>query len=311
MTGGAGYIGAHVVRALQAAGDDVVVVDDLSTGFRDRVDVPFVRLDLADAGAPDALAAVFAEYAVDTVVHLAALKDVGESVAEPERYYRVNVLGVVHVLDAMRRAGVPDLVFSSSAAVYGEVDRDGVDEQQPCAPINPYGRTKLVGEWAIEDATRAWGLRAVRLRYFNVAGAGDVTLRDRIAANLIPIVVEQVRRGAAPRIFGGDHPTADGTCVRDYVHVEDLAEAHVAAVGALRSGRTAGAAVNIGTGSGASVRDVVDVVGAVTGRPVRPVVDAPRAGDPAAMVADPGLAHRLMGWRARRDLIDIVRSAVD
>lgn len=310
VTGGAGYIGAHVVRALQAAGDEVVVVDDLSTGFRERVEVPLVELDLAGATAADVLEQVLRDHDVDTVVHLAALKDVGESVAEPERYYRVNVLSLVTVLEAMRRAAVERLVFSSSAAVYGAVDSDAVDEQQACVPINPYGRTKLVGEWAIQDATRAWGLRAARLRYFNVAGADHPALRDRVAANLIPIVVERVRRGQAPAIYGGGHPTPDGSCVRDYVHVQDLAEAHVAACAALRCGRVTADAVNIGTGTGASVRQVVDVVNAVTDARVAPVVVAPRAGDPAAMVADPGLAERLLAWRARRDLTEIVRSAV-
>lgn len=309
VTGGAGYIGAHVVRALLANGDRVVVVDDLSTGFADRVDVPLVPLDLAGAGASEALASVLEEERVDSVVHLAALKDVGESVADPERYYRVNVLGVVHVLEAMRRAGVRDLVFSSSAAVYGNVDSESVDEDAPCRPINPYGRSKLVGEWAIEDATRAWGLRALRLRYFNVAGAGGRHLQDRVAANLIPIVLDRVRRGEPAQVFGADHPTADGTCVRDYVHVEDLADAHVAAVHALRSDRTGDDALNIGTGRGASVREVIDVVGAVTGTTAEARVVDRRVGDPAAMVANPERAHRLIGWRARRDLREIVRSA--
>lgn len=310
VTGGAGYIGAHVVRALQAVGDQVVVVDDLSTGFRERVEVPLVELDLAGVEAVDVLERALRDHAVDTVVHLAALKDVGESVADPERYYRVNVLGVVTVLEAMRRAGVDRLVFSSSAAVYGAVDSGAVDERQACTPINPYGRTKLVGEWAIEDATRAWGLRAARLRYFNVAGADRPALRDRVATNLIPIVIERVRRGQAPAIYGGAHPTPDGTCVRDYVHVQDLAEAHVAACAALRCGRVTAAAVNIGTGAGASVRQVVDVVNTVTDARVAPTVVEPRVGDPAAMVADPALADRLLGWRARRDLTEIVRSAV-
>lgn len=310
VTGGAGYIGSHVVRLLEERGESVVVVDDFSSGLRARIKSDVVELDLAAADATSALVDVMTEHDVSAVIHLAALKDVAESVAEPERYYGVNVGGLGHLLAAMRRVGVGRIVFSSSAAVYGAVQDVVVTERTPCSPINPYGQTKLIGEWMLDAARDAWGLRAISLRYFNVAGAGWDDLADTAAKNLIPIVVDQVRRGELPVVYGDDHDTPDGTCVRDYIHVADLARAHLAAVDTLRDATDFAGPVNIGTGTGASVREVVAEVSQVLGRSSALRIADARAGDPAAVVADPSVAADHLGWRARHDLSAIVRSAL-
>jgi UDP-glucose 4-epimerase len=309
VTGGAGYIGSHVVRLLEERGESVIVVDDFSSGLRSRVGGVVVELDLAAADATSRLIEVMQAHDVSVVIHLAALKDVAESVAEPERYYRVNVAGLGHLLEAMRTVVVDRLVFSSSAAVYGVVQDALVTERTPCSPINPYGQTKLIGEWMIGAAHDAWGLRAISLRYFNVAGAGWDDLTDTAAKNLIPIVVDRVRRGEPTVVFGDDHGTPDGTCIRDYVHVADLARAHLAAVDTLRSDTGFAGPVNIGTGNGASVREVVAQVSNALGRPTTLRVDEARAGDPAAVVADPSVAAEHLGWQARHGLDAIVRSA--
>lgn len=310
VTGGAGYIGSHVVRLLEERGESVVVVDDFSSGLRSRIESDVLELDLAAADATSALVDVMTEHDVSAVIHLAALKDVAESVAEPERYYSVNVGGLGHLLEAMRSVGVDRIVFSSSAAVYGAVQGVVVTEQTPCSPINPYGQTKLIGEWMLDAARDAWGLRAISLRYFNVAGAGWDDLADTAAKNLIPIVVDRVRRGELPLVYGDDHDTPDGTCVRDYIHVADLARAHLAAVDTLRDATDFAGPVNIGTGTGASVREVVAEVSHALGRSsALRIVDA-RAGDPAAVVADPSVAADQLGWRARHGLGAIVRSAL-
>lgn len=309
VTGGAGYIGSHVCRLLQDRGERVVVVDDLSSGVASRTRARLEVLDLAAPDATERLIDIIRLNGVTRAIHLAALKDVGESMHDPERYYRVNLVGLGNLLEALRATEVHDLVFSSSAAVYGDAHQFVVDEHTPCAPANPYGETKLVGEWMLAAAGRAWGLRAVSLRYFNVAGAGWPDLRDTVAKNLIPIVIDRVRRGAHPLVFGADHDTEDGTCVRDYVHVLDLAEAHLSALDALGTGRLDVGTVNIGTGSGASVLEVIDAVRRVSELPVVPEIAAARAGDPSAVVADATLAAERLGWTARFGLDDIVRSA--
>ena len=312
VTGGAGYIGAHVVHALAARGEDVLVVDDLSTGVVGRVrDVPLVRLDLAAAGAASALAGAVAGMEVDAVIHLAAKKRVDESIVDPIRYFDQNIGGLVAVLEAVRAIGCRDLVFSSSAAVYGPSQDDVVEEGAPTRPMNPYGQTKLAGEWLAAAAAAATGaLRACSLRYFNVAGAGSPALADVAAANLVPLVVDALRRGDRPRVFGTDHPTPDGTCLRDYVHVVDLAEAHLAALDGLRR-NAASSVYNVGTGVGSSVREVVDAVAARLGAD-RGTEDLPRrAGDPSAVVADASRIAAELGWRARLGLEEIVDSAVD
>ncbi|MGG7510435.1 UDP-glucose 4-epimerase GalE [Plantibacter sp. YIM 135249] len=310
VTGGAGYIGSHVVRLLEERGERVVIVDDLSTGIASRVpSTPLVRLDLASAEAHDTLVQVCHDWSVDAVLHFAAQKHVGDSVADPTGYMRHNVGGLVNVLSAMESRGVDRLVFSSSAAVYGMPDGDGIREDVPCAPINPYGQTKLIGEWMTKNAHQAWGLRVANLRYFNVAGAGDPDLVDIVAQNLIPIVIDAVLEGRSPLVFGAEHGTSDGTCIRDYIHVADLAAAHLAALDFLNLGEASATDFNIGTGSGASVFEVVDLVAAISGRPVTPKVTAARDGDPASVVADASFARGVLGWEAAHTLEDIVRSA--
>ena len=310
ITGGAGYIGAHVVDLLRRRGERVLVADDLVTGIAERIaDAPLLRLDLAGTGAVDALAAAMRDHRVDAVVHFAARKQVGESVAEPARYYRDNLGGLANLLLAMERAEVERLVFSSSAAVYGEPDENPVRETTPQRPINPYGETKLYGEHLIRAAERAGRVRAVSLRYFNVAGAARPELSDRVALNVIPMVIEKIVADEPPRIFGDDYPTPDGTCIRDYVHVLDLAEAHLVALDALADGRALSPVYNIGTGRGSSVAEVIASVGRACGRPLAPAVHPRRPGDPAAIVADASRARDELGWRARFGLDDMTRSS--
>jgi UDP-glucose 4-epimerase len=314
VTGGAGYIGAHVVDLLVEAEVPVVVVDDLSTGRAERlpVDVPLIEVDLAAPSATTALANVMRTYEVGAVVHLAGRKQVAESVERPAWYYRQNVDGLLALHDAMASVAVRRLVFSSSAAVYGDVSSrpDGrVCEDDLAAPMSPYGQTKLAGEWLNRAAYDAWGLCAVNLRYFNVAGAARPELADRGAANLIPMVFGCLTRGEDPRIFGADYPTPDGTCVRDFVDVRDLAAAHVAALRHVGGESQHGDVFNVGTGRGASVAEVVEAVARVTGVPAEPVVVGRRAGDPASVVADVTRIRTRLGWAAERSLEDMVRSA--
>ena len=306
VSGGAGYIGAHVVRSLQAAGADAVVVDDLSTGDIRRVrGVPFVEADIADWRL---VADTLRQHRVTGVVHLAADKQVEESMREPLTYYRRNVVNLMQLLTAMAHAGVGKLVFSSSAAVYGMVESAQVGEDHPTRPINPYGETKLVGEWLIRDQARATGLRFAALRYFNVAGAASPELADSGRTNLIPMVFDALDRGDQPVIFGGQHPTPDGTCVRDFIHVQDLADAHVAAIDALDQ-PGASHVFNVGCGRGYSVREVIEMVAEVSGLSIEPRLGAARPGDPAMVVADTTHISTTLGWRPRHDLREMVRSA--
>lgn len=310
VTGGAGYVGSHIVRRLRDERRDVVVVDDLSAGHRSAVgEAELVVGDFAD---PAILARLLPD--VEFVVHMAAHCLVGESVEEPGRYYDNNVTRTLALLEASRRHGVRGLVFSSSAAVYGEPHETPIPEEHPKRPTNPYGETKLVGERALAWYHRAHGLRSVALRYFNAAGAHpDGTLGERHdpETHLVPILIRAaVAGGPAPTIFGTDYPTSDGTCVRDYVHVVDLAAAHVAAVDAMAAGRIGHDAFNLGNGAGFSVRQVVDVVRRVTGSRLE-VIDGPRrAGDPATLVASSDRAMQHLGWRPQHaDLESIVRTA--
>ncbi|MEU6116688.1 UDP-glucose 4-epimerase GalE [Streptomyces sp. NPDC047117] len=310
ITGGTGYIGAHVARAMVAAGEQVVVLDDVSSGYPARLPagVPLVRASVQDR---DVVDATLAEHGVTGVIHLAAKKQVGESVEQPLTYYRENVHGLTVLLEAVAAAGVRRFVLSSSAAVYGMPDVDLVTEDTPCTPMNPYGETKLAGEWLVRAAGRAHGIATACLRYFNVAGAAAPELADVGVFNIIPMMFEKVTAGEPPRIFGDDYDTPDGTCVRDYIHVEDLAEAHLAAARRLTDlDSPKDLTLNVGTGQGVSVREMADLVLGVSGRhDLTPVVEARRAGDPARVVASCERATRELGWRARHGIDAMVGSA--
>jgi len=308
LTGGAGYIGAHILRALHDQGHDVVVLDDLSTGLRRKVSegVPFVQASILDTGS---VTRALADHQVDGVIHLAAKKSVGESVEQPHMYFEQNVQGTMALLEAIKAADVHHMVLSSSAAVYGSPDADAVTEDTPTMPINPYGQTKLAQEWLVRDLSESgYDLSWVALRYFNVAGAGADDLGDTGVFNLIPMVLRALDYGQAPQVFGDTYPTPDGTCIRDYIHVQDLAEAHVAAVTqAERGGRTD--IYNVGRGMGFSVLDVLDAVRSAMGSDFAHEISAPRAGDPASLVAEVNRIHSELGWQAQRDLADMVTSA--
>ncbi|MCM3661106.1 UDP-glucose 4-epimerase GalE [Georgenia satyanarayanai] len=310
VTGGAGYIGAHVVRLLLERGEDVVVVDDLSTGQEDRVgEATLVELDVAAGDAQQRLELVMREREVDGVIHFAARKQVGESVQRPAWYYQQNVTGLANVLAAMEAVGADRLIFSSSAAVYGMPDVEVVTEDTTPQPINPYGETKLVGEWLIADAQRAWGLRSASLRYFNVAGAGWTDLGDPAVLNLVPMVLDRLARGQRPTIFGDDYPTPDGTCVRDYIHVLDLAHAHLAALDHLGHEGERASVLNVGTGHGASVAEVIAEIGRASGLDVTTDVAPRRAGDPPRLVASADRIGEVLGWTAQQGLPEIIASA--
>jgi UDP-glucose 4-epimerase len=309
VTGGAGYIGAHVVRALHEAGEEAVVLDDLSTGAADRVGTAeLVVGSILD----DALVRrTLREHSVAGIVHIAAKKQVGESVERPLYYYEQNVVGTVRLLQAAVAEGVSSFVFSSSASTYGLPDADIVDEDAPVAPISPYGESKVAGEWAARAVADTGALRAVSMRYFNVAGAASPELGDPGVFNLIPLAFQALTSGAAPKIYGDDWPTPDGTCIRDYVHVDDIATAHVAAAQQLaaRGELPAYRVFNIGRGVGSSVREVLDVVRDVTGIDAEPVVVERRPGDPARCAAGVDRIRNELGWQARYDLRDMVASA--
>jgi UDP-glucose 4-epimerase len=311
VTGGAGYIGSHVVAAMRAAGEPVIALDDLSSGDAARLDgVPLVEGSTLDGAL---LARTLREHAVRGVVHLAAKKQVEESVRRPLLYYRENVEGLRVLLEAVTDAGVPSFVFSSSAAVYGAPDVDVVREDTPCAPVNPYGRTKLIGEQMLAEVGTATGLQHISLRYFNVAGAANPVLADRGASNLVPMVFQQLSNRRAPRIFGDDYDTPDGTCIRDFVHVEDIASAHVAAARALADGGMPALIANVGGGLGTSVREMVAVIREVSGTAgeawAEPVVEPRRPGDPARVVASADRIRDVLGWQARYDVREMVASA--
>lgn len=311
LTGGAGYIGSHIVQALQADGQQVCVVDDLSTGLAQRVPEG-VPLHVANVLDTDALTAIMDAEKVSGVIHLAAKKAAGESVDLPLLYHRENTVGTLSVLQAMAAAGVTRIVYSSSAAVYGEpVDEHPLTEASPTHPANPYGSSKLIGEMMLADSTQALGLSWAALRYFNVAGCGAADLSDTSANNLIPLLLRAQAAGQPAKIFGDDYPTPDGTCIRDYIHVVDLAEAHVAACRLLQdSPEPQRLVVNIGTGRGSSVREVIDSVGRALGQPLPAEVAPRRAGDPSIVQADPARAREVLGWSSRLELDDMTASAV-
>jgi UDP-glucose 4-epimerase len=312
VIGGAGYIGSHVVRLLLEKGEKVVVVDDLSTGFRSRTEgADLVELDVTSKDAVDRLAFHLTSSGADSVIHFAAHKQVGESVANPEMYWHDNVAGLANVLAACAKAEVRDVVFSSSAAVYGMPDVFSVTEDLEPRPINPYGATKYVGEWMLADAERAHDMRTVALRYFNVAGAGWPELADTLVMNLVPIILDALDRGDVPTVFGDDYDTPDGTCIRDYVHVLDLAEAHVAALDYLRGDDRPHHVFNVGTGTGSSVLEVIDAIAKVKGIEIEPRIGERRPGDPARLICSTDRIRETLSWKSEKSLEDIVRSAVE
>ncbi len=310
MTGGAGYIGAHVVRALEASGHVAIALDDLTAGLSERLgQTELVSFDLASPGAKDQLIETFRTKNIEAVIHLAARKAVGESVLRPEFYYQQNLNSVINLLEAMHEANVLKLVFSSSAAVYGSPELSLVPEDYNCKPINPYGETKLIGEWMISNAQRAWGLRAVALRYFNVAGAGFDDLGDTSVANLIPIALKAIREDKPIEVFGSDWPTKDGSCIRDYIHVADLADAHIRALEYLNEENREHLVFNVGSGQGSSVLEVIQALRDVIQKDFKVNLVARRAGDPAELAADVSRINSTLNWQAKHDLLSIVESA--
>ncbi|HPW18025.1 MAG TPA: UDP-glucose 4-epimerase GalE [Candidatus Aminicenantes bacterium] len=307
VAGGAGYIGSHAVKELVREGFDVLVLDNLSSGRRELVgDAPFVRADLLDR---EALRRVFRERRIGAVLHFASFIQVGESVADPRKYYAHNLTTSLNLFDAMLEAGTPALIFSSTAAVYGEPDEAPITESHPARPANPYGRAKLMVETILRDYERAHGLRAVSLRYFNAAGAAlDGTAGEchEPETHLVPnILLSLLGRKPRLRVFGGDFPTPDGTAVRDYIHVTDLARAHVLALRRLLDGGP-GDVVNLGTEKGHSVLEVVGAVERVTGRPVPYDIAARRPGDVAVLLASKAKAERVLGWTARLSSLETI-----
>jgi UDP-glucose 4-epimerase len=311
VIGGAGYIGAHMSKELLRAGYDVLILDDLSRGHRDLLaGGTFYEGDLGDSAL---LKTIFSAHKVDAVMHFAAYSLVGESVEKPLAYYRNNVARTVELLDAMVQNGVKHFIFSSTAAVYGEPVKVPIDEDHARQPTNPYGTSKLTVEHMLADCQRAYGLRYVSLRYFNAAGAdasGEIGERHEPESHLIPLVL-QVATGQREsiKIFGTDYPTPDGTCLRDYVHVSDLAQAHLLALRHLLAGGES-AVYNLGNSKGYSVREVIETARRITSRPIPAVTAARRPGDPARLIADSAKIRRELGWKPRyEDLTSIIETA--
>jgi UDP-glucose-4-epimerase GalE len=312
VLGGAGYIGSHAAHALRRSGYEVVLYDNLSTGFR-RLAQGFelVEGDIADEAR---LRPVLAR--VDAVMHFAAHAYVGESVENPRKYFQNNVLAALSLLNSALDAGIRRFVFSSSCAVYGIPGQIPITERTPREPVNPYGASKLFFENALEAYGRAYGLRSVSLRYFNAAGAagsknesGEIGEMHDPETHLIPLALAaSTANGPELQVYGSDYPTPDGTCVRDYIHVNDLADAHVRAMQYLEKGGDS-LAINLGTGRGHSVLEVIQAAEKATGRPVRRTIGPRRPGDPPVLVADPAKAQKVLGWTAKRNLADIVSSA--
>lgn len=311
VVGGAGYIGAHTVQALRERGHKVFVYDNLSTGNLEAVpeDVHFFEGDIRDG---DFLRHIFAEYLIDAVVHFAACSLVGESMQDPAKYYNNNVVGTLSLLNAMKGAGVEYLLFSSTAAVYGEPTSLPITETALCQPTNVYGRTKLAIEWSLADYAQAYNLKYTALRYFNAAGASlDASIGEAhpVETHLIPLIFQAVIKHKALQVFGDDYPTPDGTCIRDYIHVLDLATAHVLALEKMVQTQQS-AVYNLGTETGFSVLEIIKMVEQVTGLVVPYTISPRRAGDPARLVASVNKAKQQLGWQLQySDLQQIISSA--
>jgi len=308
VTGGAGYIGSHVVRHLQKAGLGVVVLDDLSTGRREFIPegVSFVEGSLLNQ---ELVESALTHHGVSGVIHIAGFKFAGLSVDDPLHTYEQNVTAMLVLLRAMSNAGVSNIVFSSSSSVYGNAASGLVEESHPFNPTSPYGQSKAIGEWMLHNQAVATGLVHTSLRYFNVVGSGSDDLPDVSPYNLLSMVFAAVERGEAPVIFGSDYDTPDGTCVRDYIHVADLAQAHVSAALRMERGEPVEAAYNLGSGSGTSVSHMMDAILQEVGSDLVPVVGARRAGDPARVVASHELAARDLGWAMTHTLEQMIESA--
>jgi UDP-glucose 4-epimerase len=310
VTGGAGYIGSHMGKALLRHGAEVVSFDNLSNGHRSAASGVFVKGDITN---DRELADVFSRFEFHAVMHFASLIQVGESVQQPSNYYRTNLIGTLNLLEAMRAAGVRRFIFSSSAAIFGEPQYTPIDEAHPTRPINPYGFSKWAVERALADFDRAYRLRSVSLRYFNAAGAdaeGDLGERHEPETHLIPIVLQTASgRRSSVTIFGSDYPTPDGTCIRDYIHVDDLCGAHLLALERLMR-EDASSAYNLGNSQGFSVRQIIATAEQVIGKQIPTVIGPRRAGDPAVLVADSKKAMAELGWRPKyQDLATIIRHA--
>lgn len=312
VVGGAGYIGSHIVKELLEQNRKVVVLDHFSTGNRKAVD-PRAILVEGDLSDRKVLKEIFQTYPIEAVMHFAAYSLVGESVTEPYKYYINNVGKTLILLEEMKRAGVNYFVFSSTAAVYGIPNTDMITEEEETKPINPYGRSKLMVETILEDAFHAYGLRYVILRYFNAAGAyktGEIGESHNPETHLIPIVLEHLLGNRdSIFIFGTDYPTPDGTCIRDYIHVSDLATAHILAVDALLNENVDRRIYNLGNGAGYSVKEIIQMCEEVTGKKADVIEGERRAGDPAKLIASSHKIQKELGWEAKRDLKEIISSA--
>ena len=313
VAGGAGYIGSHMVKQLAAAGNDVITLDNLSFGHADAVKYgEFIEGDLGDNSVLDD---IFESGSIDAVMHFAGFIQVGESVTRPSMYYHNNVVNTLALLDAMLRHEVKNFIFSSTAAIFGEPDYTPIDEKHSRQPINPYGHSKLMIEQILDDYDKAYGLRATCLRYFNAAGAdpdGELGERHNPETHLIPLILQAASgRRKDIKIFGNDYPTDDGTCVRDYIHINDLCEAHSLALQRMVE-KDQSARYNLGNGKGFSVKEVIDVAKQVSGKNFKVTMEPRRAGDPAVLVADATLARQELNWQPKfADLKDIVKTAWD
>lgn len=311
VTGGAGYIGSHTVKLLRKRGYEVVIIDNLSRGHKEALPegVPFEKVDLLDY---EGLYSSIKKYPIEALIHFAAFAYVGESVENPAMYYRNNVVGSYNLINAAKEAGVNKFVFSSTCSVYGNPETVPMSESDTPAPINPYAKTKLMIENMLEDYDTSFGSKYVALRYFNAAGDsedGDIGESHDPEPHLIPLVLfAALGKGEKVNIYGDDYPTKDGTCIRDYIHVNDLADAHIRALEYLKAGNNS-TVVNLGTGVGYSVKEIVDIASEVTGKKIRADIVARRPGDPATLIADNKKAREVLGWKPEYDLKRILETA--